>query len=418
MNKIIKVNLGRQAFTLAQDAHELLKTYLDEIENTTGKSTAVIEEVELRVAELLTERGIDEQKVVLRSDIEAIKRQLGEASDFKDNDESAATAEDNESPVNAAKKLYRDTDNGMLAGVAAGLAAYFGIDALIVRLIFVILVFSGGAGILVYLLLWVLVPEAKSQADRLKMNGRAVTIDSLKEVVERADVPAAARRAQHKAQPVLLKFVRIIVKIAGIGIIITAIAGLIGSLVSGLIAFIYPVTLGGVKLFPVGNLEWALAAAVMAVAISACLIWLLIGVSALRFGRSVPGWLYLSFIGIFMVSTVAGAVLAYGAVPDIRQRYEATQATETRKIKPFKDFQTEAGFSSIDVAYESSNDYKIIIDYLKGSDASKIKTEVKGDTLTIDTPGYKSDNKCTERCTKFNYSPKVTIFSPKSDFNY
>src|SRR5690348_13050651 len=90
----------------------------------------------------------------------------------------------------------------MFAGVASGRAIYVGLDVLQGRILFLIATIAWGFGVPVYIVLWLLVPEAKTSSDRLQMAGKPITVDSLKEVVERADVKGAAARASDSlAQP-------------------------------------------------------------------------------------------------------------------------------------------------------------------------------------------------------------------------
>src|SRR6266404_410644 len=209
MNEVTKIHLGRQAFTISAAAHKALRSYLDAIEKQVGDKD-VVEEVELRMAELLTERGIKGEKVVLMKDIDFLKEHLGNPKDFKEDGDEVASEEP------STKRLFRDTDNGMIAGVAGGLAKYFGVDVLLIRILFVIGTIAWGGGILLYIVLWLLVPEAKTSSERLQMAGKPVTVDSLKEVVERADVKGAAHRANNSIAGPINSFFGFVLKIVGI----------------------------------------------------------------------------------------------------------------------------------------------------------------------------------------------------------
>ncbi len=168
MNEVSNIHLGRQAFTISIDAHKKLKNYLEAIEKQVGDKD-VMEEIELRMAELLTEHGINADKVVLPKDVDFLMEQLGNPKDFKEEDEtSSPTSKKTES-----KRLFRDTDNAMIAGVASGLAQYFGLDVILIRILFVVAtIITFGWAILLYIVLWVLVPEVKTSSDRLQMAGR------------------------------------------------------------------------------------------------------------------------------------------------------------------------------------------------------------------------------------------------------
>ena len=158
MNEIKHIHLGRESFTISVAAYRELHEYLEAIKEQVGaKSGDVLEEVELRMAELLAERGVSGSKVIVEKDVAFLKEQLGEPHDFKDDDESGESA----SPENV-RRLFRDPEHAMIAGVAAGLGAYFGIDAVIVRLLVVRFSLIGPSGRLIKLSLWLIVPLAFS----------------------------------------------------------------------------------------------------------------------------------------------------------------------------------------------------------------------------------------------------------------
>jgi phage shock protein PspC (stress-responsive transcriptional regulator) len=88
-------------------------------------------------------------------------------------------------PEVTAKRLFRDPDNKMLGGVSSGLGLYFGIDVAIVRLVFLALIFAGGFSILLYILLWVALPEARTITEKVQMHGDPVTLSSIEDSVKR-----------------------------------------------------------------------------------------------------------------------------------------------------------------------------------------------------------------------------------------
>ncbi|GAB3290150.1 PspC domain-containing protein [Hymenobacter tenuis] len=77
------------------------------------------------------------------------------------------------------RKLYRDTDTGKVGGVSSGLAAYFKVDVVLIRILFIIGFFAGGFAIPLYIILWIVLPEAKTASDKLRMRGDAVTLSAL-----------------------------------------------------------------------------------------------------------------------------------------------------------------------------------------------------------------------------------------------
>ena len=79
----------------------------------------------------------------------------------------------------ANKRLYRDPENRVLGGVSSGIGYYWNIDPLVIRIIFVITALWGGGGIFVYLMIWIVIPEARTAAERLEMTGEPVTAENI-----------------------------------------------------------------------------------------------------------------------------------------------------------------------------------------------------------------------------------------------
>ena len=100
---------------------------------------------------------------------------------------------DDNSPMpddDVTRKLYRDMENGSVGGVASGLAYYLGIEVAIVRILFVVLVLVGGSGLLLYLILWMVVPPALTLTQKAQMRGEAVTLSGLENSLRNPSQPA------------------------------------------------------------------------------------------------------------------------------------------------------------------------------------------------------------------------------------
>src|SRR5690606_37694566 len=152
-----------------------------------------------------------------KDDVEAVRGQLGEPSEFASDGVTdsvgVAHVEFGES-----RKIYRDKDNAIIGGVLAGFAKFFGIDPLWVRLVFiVILLGSFGTALVVYLLLWLIIPPATSAADKLRMSGKPVTLASIKELA------GTEESRNHSAEMVR----RFIANFTGVALIVAGIGGLI-----------------------------------------------------------------------------------------------------------------------------------------------------------------------------------------------
>ena len=188
MNKTININLGGYFFHIDETAYQKLRRYLDAIskslsDDPQGKNE-IIADIEARISELLSEKITEARQVVNEQDISNIIKIMGEPEDYEEN-ETGYT--DNSSSYQRKKtsnrKLYRDGDDKFLGGVAAGVGHYLGIDAIWLRLLLIALFFSAGFGFLIYIILWVLLPEATTTAEKLEMEGEHVTIDNIEKKI-------------------------------------------------------------------------------------------------------------------------------------------------------------------------------------------------------------------------------------------
>jgi phage shock protein PspC (stress-responsive transcriptional regulator) len=356
MNEVATIHLGRQAFTISVDAYHELKSYLDAIQKQVDDSE-VINEIELRMIELLIEHGVKSNDVILSKDVDYLKEQLGHPADFKELDDE--TAEPNANISGDAKRLYRDTNNAMLAGVASGLSNYFGIDVLIVRLALLVVVFlTAGWGILLYIVLWLLVPEAKTPSERLMMAGKPVTVNSLKEIVENADVKAAAYRANRTlAGPIRLLF-SIFLKILGIGFIVT---GLV-TIFSLFAAEAYYLSRGRTwlqyNIFPVGFRQSILLNITLAVAVLIGIIIILMGIAMFQRKWPVRNWITGVLLGVICIGAMASGVLAADVYPAIRDSYNANLHTTTYSERAFKEVNLNNAYGNVN---QIATTYRLII---------------------------------------------------------
>jgi phage shock protein PspC (stress-responsive transcriptional regulator) len=182
MNKTININLGGIFFHIDELAYQKLKLYLDAIRRSLSDDPQVRDEIlndiENRIGELLSERIKDERQVVNENDIDEITKIMGKPEDYLV-DEEIFEDEPKYREKSSSKKLYRDTEDKFLGGVCAGLAHYFGIDTIWMRLLWLVLFFFFGTGILIYILLWILIPQAETTAEKLQMKGEPVNISNI-----------------------------------------------------------------------------------------------------------------------------------------------------------------------------------------------------------------------------------------------
>jgi phage shock protein PspC (stress-responsive transcriptional regulator) len=193
MKKTLSIHIKGFPFIIEEIAYTRLENYLNRLKSALkGQEGAdeIIEDIEIRIAELLNAKTTQFKQIIEDSDIIDVLNTLGDPSDYAENDEKPHVEENNYSSSNSneqnERRLYRDTENSYIGGVCSGLASYFSIDVTIIRLIWLVAFLIGGVGFLLYLVLWVIIPKANSSIDRLKMKGRPINVDTVKEEVERA----------------------------------------------------------------------------------------------------------------------------------------------------------------------------------------------------------------------------------------
>jgi phage shock protein PspC (stress-responsive transcriptional regulator) len=188
MNKTININLAGLFFHIDEDAYQRLQRYLAAVRKSfTGTNGAeeIMSDIESRIAELFLEKRSNESQVISLTHVEKVIDIMGQPEDYEV-DEELFEEQPPRSRAYAGnpqgKQLYRDTLNGYVGGVSSGLSHFLGIDAIWVRAIWIVLLlFSVGWIALVYVLLWVLVPDAVSTNQRLTMMGKEVNISNIEE---------------------------------------------------------------------------------------------------------------------------------------------------------------------------------------------------------------------------------------------
>jgi len=409
MNEVKHIHLGRQQFTISLEAYKELREYLDAIERQSGSNGAdIVEEVEARLAELLTEHGNTPAKVVLPADVAYLKDQMGEPRDFKD-DESTDTDE-SIAAESSPRQLFRDPDHGMIAGVAAGLATYLHVDVVIVRLLFVALVFAGGSGILLYIVLWLIVPEARSGSDRLRMRGQAVTVEALKGLVDRADVPAAARRANKTFGRILSTAVKVILTLIGIGFVIGGIGMMLVSGVALVYGLAHGLQVGNTVLFPKGSKETGLLIAAATLVILTGIMLAVSGLSLIRKRWAMPGWSLAAVLVAFVVAASTAGGLAASSAPQLRDRYNSLTYSRFIQIKPF----SKLNFIGNNVFYIATTGptTSVEIKSLGEVNTDAIKVSEQDGVLTVDTSHFKPNRDCNLICPYGVTNTEIVIHTP------
>lgn len=191
MNKTVSINLGGFYFHIDEDAYQKLNRYFDAIRRSLspdGKDE-IMSDIEGRIAELLSEKMKNDNQVVGNTEVEEIMAVMGQPEDYRIDEETTGdkntyTASDfNYAP--RTKKFYRDSEKSIISGVCAGLAHYFRIDPLWIRILFILSLFiSFGTSVFIYILLWILIPKAITTTEKLEMTGEPINISNIEKKVK------------------------------------------------------------------------------------------------------------------------------------------------------------------------------------------------------------------------------------------
>ena len=187
MNKTVSINLAGIFFHIDEDAYQNLKNYFKAIkkslQNSEGESE-ILADIEGRVSELFSERIKSSQHVISNKEVDEIISIMGQPEDYKIDEALFEESPEQEKSDIHKRRLFRDSDGAYVGGVSAGLGHYFGIDPLLIRLVWVLLIFGAGMGPLLYVILWILIPAAKTTAEKLAMMGKPVTISNIEKKVQ------------------------------------------------------------------------------------------------------------------------------------------------------------------------------------------------------------------------------------------
>ncbi len=198
MKKSITANIGGRIFHIDEDAYETLNRYLKQLAQYFRKSQGsdeIMEDIELRISELLFDRA-GKAGIVSLAQVNEVITEMGRPEDFDPEAGSPDAASEAPPAGEPSKRLFRDPDDRVLGGVCAGIGHYFGIDPVWVRLVFAAAILFFGTGFLLYIVLWIVIPEAKTAAEKLQMKGRPVNISNLEETI-REEMKGMKERLQN-----------------------------------------------------------------------------------------------------------------------------------------------------------------------------------------------------------------------------
>ncbi|QNK62404.1 PspC domain-containing protein [Pedobacter sp. PAMC26386] len=222
MKKTLNINIGNSIIHIEEDAYELLTNYLIEVKQHFGKSAddfEIVSDIENRIAEMFTEILHTQQKQVIeREDVQVVIGLMGSVKDFEDQSDEDPANDYTNAYASTVRKIYRDTDEAMIAGVCSGLSHYLKMDVSILRIVAVLSIFLGGSGLLAYLVLWIAIPRALTRTEKMAMKGEAANLQGFKKSFEEelSGLKENLKNANEHLQPLVKQSGNFITEFIGI----------------------------------------------------------------------------------------------------------------------------------------------------------------------------------------------------------
>lgn len=377
MKEITRIHLAKTPYDIELDAKEVLQKYLSEIKQMMGSEDTMYE-IEARMVELLGERGVQSNGIITMSDVEDLRSKMGLPKEFSDS-ESTEDSQADLTPSNSpAKRLMRDTDNAIFGGVCAGIAAYWGINPLWVRLLFIISPFiTFGTALLVYIIIWISLPEAKTAAEKLQMRGEPVTLDSLKKAANNSE-------SKYRTKETLAKILRICLALGLFFTTLGLLAVLVVGSITGIMAMPFINEFTHAQPWAWGLLISLIIAGIMAVEMFGVLTF---SVARMKFTKTVLITLVItSVIGVLSIAgmVITGSKLSNEVVQDRQRLTKVIHAKLPNNVEGVKYVELEGNHMTSEII--PSSNLRVEAEYInyKGSEKPKIEVVRDGDTLEIE----------------------------------
>ena len=367
MKKVTNISIGGVVFTVEEDAYTILSKYLDTIREHYKKEDEqgeIVKDIEFSIAEKLGKTVTEDKKVIQEDDISAIIGEMGTIEDFEMSEgDGENIQEQKDGSEKLRKKLYRNVDDQIISGVSSGIASYFGIDPVFVRLLFVLSIFAGGFGIVMYLVLWIVMPPAETASQKLGMQGDPVTLQELEKLIK--DKIAASKKERSLFKRALqLPFVvlkgviqflrRLILRtgsvlraLVGVFLVVIGGAGAMASIIS--VTVIHFSINSGLSELPVrefltGAEYWFALSAFFLLTIIPSVIAVLLGVSILQKARKFLGVIIGVLVLIWMGALFGAGHTASVGIPHYKAYVESIPTvTEVHELENFDEVNVSSG---------------------------------------------------------------------------
>lgn len=386
MNKTTSIHLQAVPIVIEEKALAILEAYLSDIKKQLVQSVdrdEVMNDIELNLIEKWDVVLHSAQSVVTVKNVETAIAQLGQAKEFVD--ETGYQTASFKSPL-LKREIFRDVDHAMLCGVASGLAAYFQVNVIWIRSLFILFTFFVGAGPVLYVIFWLMIPIALTPAQKAAMQGKELTVATLQDLQDAEKVSESAflrmRRMCVRAISFVRRYVRIVFSACCI------IVGVIGLFALILLVLGYIFNYQALEVFvPISSL-WSLAERRWMIGLCAVVIAIpffllsIFGTSWLRKKRIIANWSIVVLCVVWGISTALGIALGVRMFREAQLYYEAQNPHITSSeygISAFTDLVVE-GFVSVDVVHGDA--YTVSISG-RSQSVRSVGVRQKDDVLTI-----------------------------------
>lgn len=408
MEKTIQITIASTTFSLTERAFEKLNAYLETLKaHFAGESerAEIMRDIESRIAEKLFHK---KNHVITEEDVSAITAEIGDAPEFDDD-----TEETLKKPASS-RRLYRDMGNAWLGGVSSGIGAYFDVDPLWIRLIFLFSLIFGGAGILFYILLWALIPEAKSAGQKLEMRGKPVDVENIARVVREGVDEVRESGVIQRFFRMIGRIIRFGLRLFGYGLgTLLVLGGFFGTI--GLLMGVGVITTNWNAPFNDFPLRGAVSEPLLVMGLVAGFITILIplvaifslGIRLLTRRVILPSIVSFGLIGIWAIALSAGGTIAIKAAGDYYKYIETSPdyKVETRTLEV-------GAFDSLEI-----NDAHVVVKHgaersitVEGRALDSVNIEARVEERVLKLAESRSEKRMCIFCS--HSSPTITVTTP------
>lgn len=397
MKETVRIHIAKSPYDIEVDAKKSLDRYIKDLDSY-ADDPELLRDIEIRITELLAERGVVVNGVISSDDVSAIRNQLGEPKDFLDEKKPRRDIDDSEE-IN--RRLFRNCDNAILGGVMSGLASYFKVNPIWPRLIFVFAIFcSFGTAVLVYLIMWLIIPPAKTVAEKLQMSGKVVNIESIRELNE-----GSQDYAQENERASIVR--RMLSLIIGTGFFFASLGTLIFTVFAAIGIFQY--NLDNSIFF---DNDWMIIVAYILAIIAGSLLSILFALGSYVFyAHKFNKKIFISAIAIIASGLISfGTAVGLVSYQALQPRFNDRNSVSDSKIETPKNFQNVKkiiiDIDDVNLSYQVDETAKVEFHSLPS--ANKPILSVNEDALTV-------------RYAKSSYNnwiqiqPTINIYGPKLD---